>query len=228
MRRIVALDITGSKEALMHAEQNPFDREYWEDRYSAAGQAWSGAPNEVLIALAAPLSPGRALDIGCGEGADALWLAQQGWQVTGVDIAQSALTKARTHAESVDQSAAARIDWEQHDLTRWAPEPRSFDLVSSQFMHLPEPIRSTLFLSLAAAIAPGGSLLIVGHDASDVGHDSPHKGHLSELMFGVDDVLAAIESEDLVITFADSREREAPRTEASEFVHDVVVMARRA
>lgn len=129
-----------------------------------------------IDALAAPLSPGRALDVGCGEGADSLWLAQQGWRVTGVDIAQSALSKTRAHA----------------------------------------------------AVAPGGTLLIVGHDASDVGHASAHKNHLAKLMFNSDDVLAAIVSEDLVVDYAGSRKREAPPAEGSEFMHDVVVMATRA
>ena len=110
----------------------------------------------MLVTEATGLTPGRAIDIGSGEGADAFWLAQQGWQVTGVDIATNALDTARAHAESFDPVAAARIDWQQHGVTTWAPEPRSFDLVSVQFMHLSRPIIATMFRSLAAAVAPGG------------------------------------------------------------------------
>lgn len=203
-------------------------REYWEARYAAAERAWSGNPNPVLVQEATHLRPGRALDIGSGEGADALWLAQHGWLVTGVDIAANALAKACAHTESADSEAAARIDWQQRDLTRWQPEAGSYDLVSSQFLHLPEPNRSEVFASLAAAVAPGGTLLIVGHDVSDVGPDSPHRGRLARLMFGVQDVLAAIGDQELHIEFAESRKRHGEVPAGSEFLHDVVVKASRA
>jgi SAM-dependent methyltransferase len=201
------------------AEEFPFGRGYWEDRYGAPGLAWSGDPNPVLVAEVTPLAPGRALDIGSGEGGDALWLAMRGWSVTGVDIAINALEKARARTESIDASAAARIDWQQHDLTEWAPEPKVYDLVSSQFMHLPEPARSELFRSLAAAVAPGGTLLIVGHDVSD---DEEHRAHLPELMFSVDDILAAIEGEGLSVEVSESRERHSVPA-----MRDVVVRASR-
>ena len=211
----------------MDVYEHSFDRDFWEDRYASNERAWSGNPNPVLVSEAAQLTPGRALDIGSGEGADALWLAQQGWQVTGVDIAANALDKARAHAQSVDPAAATRIDWQQRDLTEWSPEPRSYDLVSSQFMHLPKPAMTTLFRSMAAAVAPGGSLLIVGHDVSDVHEHSEHRGHLSERMFSVDDVLDAIKGENLRIVIAESRSRHSSPAQGSEFFHDVVVMASR-
>ena len=221
----------------MGAAEHEFDRNYWEDRYGASGLAWSGKPNPVLVTEVTPLTPGRALDIGSGEGADAFWLAQRGWQVTGVDIAVNALDKARAHAESVDLAAAARIDWQQHDFTEWSPQAQSFDLVSSQFMHLPQPILTTLFRALAAAVAPGGTLLIVGHDAADhdaADHDaadvdekSHHRGHLAELMFSADEVLDAIKGEKLTIETAESRPRRAANGQRSDFINDIVVRARR-
>ncbi len=210
------------------SHDHSFDRQYWEDRYAAEGLAWSGDPNPVLVTEAAQLAPGRALDIGCGEGADAFWLAEQGWQVTAVDIAVNALDKAQAHAESVDPEAAARIGWQQHDLTEWSPAPQAFDLVSSQFMHLPRPTMTTLFRSLSAAVAPGGTLLIVGHDASDVDEGSEHHAHLGELMFTVEEVLAAIKDDGLQVKVAESRQREAAPPNGREFVHDVVVMASRS
>lgn len=213
----------------MGAEEHPlFGRAYWEARYAAPGLAWSGDPNPVLVAEATLLPAGRALDIGSGEGGDALWLAMRGWQVTAVDIAVSALDKARAWAESVDRVAADRIEWQQHDLTEWSPEPRSHDLVSSQFMHLPEPTRSTLFRSLAAAVAPGGTLLIVGHDISDL-HSGAHRPHHPELMFSIDDVVTAIDGEKLRIEVAESRARQAAAADGSTTtVRDVVVRATRA
>jgi len=211
----------------MTHEEHPFGRDYWEERYAAPGLAWSGEPNPVLVAEATPLTPGSALDIGSGEGGDALWLAGLGWQVTGVDISANALAKARARAESVDGHAAARIRWEQHDLTSWSPEPRSFDLVSSQFMHLPASARRILFRALAEAVAPGGTLLIVGHDVSDADAGG-HRAHLRELMFGVDEVLSAIDGAELEVGVAESRERDAPAAHDSATpVRDVVVRATR-
>lgn len=212
----------------MSHEEPLFDRRYWEDRYATPGFAWSGDPNPVLVTETSSLTPGRALDIGSGEGGDALWLAARGWRVTGVDIAQSALDKARARAESVDPDAATRMEWQQRDLTVWAPPPAAYDLVSSQFMHLPDPARAGLFRALAAAVAPGGTLLIVGHDLSDL-DSGAHRMHHVELMFGVDDVLAAIEGEGLLVEVAESRSRTAPAAAGgTTTVRDVVVRARRA
>ncbi len=209
----------------MGAEEHPFDRSYWEDRYAAPGFTWSGGPNPVLVTEATPLVPGRALDVGSGEGGDALWLAVRGWRVTGVDISANALRKARARSESVDPTAAARIQWQQHDVTVWSPEPESYDLVSSQFMHLPEQARTTLFRSLAAAVAPGGTLLIVGHDLSEL-DTGAHETHLRELMFSVEDVLAAIDGQRLRIETAESRVRQTDAVHGGDTAaRDVVVRA---
>lgn len=211
----------------MSANEQTFDQNYWEERYAEPEHAWSGNPNPVLVTEAGKLAPGRAIDIGSGEGADALWLATHGWQVTGVDFASAGLVKARARAEATDPEAAARIQWEQHDVTVWAPEPQSFDLVSAHFMHLPDPARSAVFRSLAAAVAPGGSLLIVGHDAADFRDDADHRAHLVEKMFTVDNVLTAIKEEGLVVDIAESRKRDDPVAGGTDFHHDVVVMAQR-
>lgn len=211
----------------MGADEHSFDREYWEERYAESELAWSGNPNPVLVTEAGQLKPGHALDVGSGEGADALWLAQQGWRVTGVDFALNALEKARARAEAAAPDAAERIAWKRHDITAWSPATQSFDLVSAQFMHLPDPERSALFRSLAAAVAPGGALLIVGHEPSDFADDPEHRTHLVEKMFSVDDVLAAIEGEGLRVDIAEIRKRHAPVPGGTDFHHDVVVMARR-
>jgi SAM-dependent methyltransferase len=210
----------------MSDDDNPFGPEYWEERYGAPGYTWSGNPNPVLVTEASDLPPGRALDIGSGEGGDAMWLAARGWIVTGVDLAEAALEKARRHAESVDPDSAARIDWQQHDLTEWAPERGAFDLVSSQFMHLPQPHRDALFRALADAVAPGGTLLVVGHDAADA-HESGHHAHLQQLMFDPGDVVRAIEGSGLTVAVAESRARmrTADGSHGHGVVHDVVVRA---
>jgi SAM-dependent methyltransferase len=210
------------------ADEEPFGRAYWEERYAEPGLTWSGKPNAVLVSEAAGLTPGRALDIGSGEGGDALWLAQHGWSVTGVDISANALDKARSRIELADRSAAELIRWEQHDLSEWLPRAQSFDLVSSHFMHLPEPVRGRLFRSLAAAVAPGGTLLIVGHDVSDT-NSGLHRADHPELMFGASDVLTAIESERLSVAVAESRERHVTGGhDTATVMRDIVVKAVRA
>ena len=209
------------------AAADHYGRAWWEERYSAPGLQWSGDPNPVLVAEASPLEPGRVLDVGSGEGGDAIWLAARGWHVLGVDLAQAALDKAAARAAEVDEEAAARITWEQHDLADWAPAPESVDLVSSQFMHLAEPVRSELFRALVAAVAPGGTLLVVGHDLGDLEAGAGRHGK-EELMFTVDDVLAAVPGDGWTVEVAESRARQVPATAGgTTTVRDVVVKARR-
>jgi SAM-dependent methyltransferase len=104
-----------------HGHRHPvYDRDYWEDRYGQPGRAWSGRPNAALVDEATALTPGRALDVGSGEGGDALWLAARGWQVTGVDISQNALDKAAAVAREREDVDPARVTWQQADLTGWS------------------------------------------------------------------------------------------------------------
>lgn len=143
-----------------HDPQQPA-REHWEQRYAEKDRIWSGRVNAQLATVAADLAPGKALDLGCGEGADALWLAANGWQVVAVDIASTALQRAQRAAE--DAGVAHRIDFQQHDLSDSFPEG-AFDLVSAQFLHSTVRLERPLILQrAAAAVAPGGTLLIVDH-----------------------------------------------------------------
>ncbi len=140
-------------------EQTP--QEHWEGRYAEKPQMWSGRVNAHLATIAGGLTPGRALDLGCGEGADAIWLATAGWQVVGVDIATNALDRAR--AAAVDRGVAERIDFQHHDLSHSFPAG-SFDLVSAQFLHSTVHLeRRQILQQASAAVAPGGTLLIVDH-----------------------------------------------------------------
>jgi SAM-dependent methyltransferase len=137
--------------------------QYWEERYRDGGRIWSGQPNALLVREVASLPPGTALDLGCGEGADAVWLAARGWQVTAVDVSATALRRGSEHAQ--DAGVAERIRWERHDLSRSFPGG-SFDLVSAQFLHSPvaaEGEREAVLRRAAAAVAPGGVLLVAGH-----------------------------------------------------------------
>ncbi|MFI7705014.1 FAD-dependent oxidoreductase [Nonomuraea sp. NPDC049480] len=135
--------------------------EFWNGFYTDKAQVWSGNPNAILVREAADLPPGRALDLGCGEGADAVWLAGRGWRVTATDISQVALDRAAGHAKAAE--AADRIDWQRHDLETSFPEG-SYDLVSAHYLHSPVDLpREKILRAAAAAVAPGGVLLIAGH-----------------------------------------------------------------
>jgi SAM-dependent methyltransferase len=142
--------------------------EFWDERYRGHTALWSGEPNVYLVSEAADLTPGTALDAGSGEGADAIWLAERGWLVTAVDFSGVALQRAADHARQRASDVATRIEWVQEDLTRWDPGPNRYDLVTAQYLHLPAATRRPLFRRLAAAVAPGGTLLVVGHHLSDL------------------------------------------------------------
>jgi SAM-dependent methyltransferase len=137
-------------------------RAFWESRYAESDRVWSGEPNAALVREVSGLTPGRALDLGCGEGADAVWLARQGWTVIGTDIAETALARARAHA--VEAGVADRTRFEQHVLGTSFPEG-TFDLVTASFLHSPDPSfpREAILRRAAAAVAPGGVLLVIGH-----------------------------------------------------------------
>lgn len=132
----------------------------WDRRYDTTGLVWSGEPNRFLAAEAAGLPAGRALDLGCGEGRNAVWLVGRGWRVTAVDFSGVALDKARRVADA----AGARVEWVQADLTAYEPAPASADLVAVAYVHLPAPERARVLAGAAAALAPGGTLLVIGHD----------------------------------------------------------------
>ncbi|MFD0312950.1 class I SAM-dependent methyltransferase [Streptomyces flavalbus] len=136
---------------------------FWEARYRDSGRVWSGRPNELLVREASALTPGTALDLGCGEGGDAVWLASRGWRVTGVDISATALERAAGHA--VEAGVAERVSWERHTLGESFPEGR-FDLVSANYLQSPVPLDQRAILRrAAAAVAEGGTLLVVMHAA---------------------------------------------------------------
>jgi 2-polyprenyl-3-methyl-5-hydroxy-6-metoxy-1,4-benzoquinol methylase len=121
------------------------DEQAWDERYRESDRIWSGNPNVVLVAEVLDLAPGRALDLGCGEGADAVWLARRGWQVTAVDISGVALSRAASHAAE----AGVEIDWQRHDLEQSFPAGE-FDLISAQFLHFWEEFDREKILRRAA------------------------------------------------------------------------------
>lgn len=153
-----------------HLDHAP-DQAYWDDRYSTSDRIWSGRANPQLVAEAEHLEAGRALDVGSGEGGDAVWLASRGWTVTAIDLSEVALSRAEAAAaDTLEAGDAARITWEHHDVLTWTPPEAAFDLVSAQYAHFPSADMAPLTTRLAAAVAPGGTLLVVGHEKT--GHHS--------------------------------------------------------
>ncbi|MBK7323039.1 MAG: AMP-binding protein [Candidatus Microthrix sp.] len=149
--------------------------QYWEARYLDRPQVWSGKVNPVLAAEAAGRHPGTALDLGCGEGGDALWLAERGWTVTAVDISQTALD--RGAAQAAERGLSTSIVWQRHELGSSFPTGE-YDLVSAQFLHSQVALaRAEILQQAMGAVAPGGTLLIVSHAEfppwADVADDAP-------------------------------------------------------
>ncbi|MEU1625415.1 class I SAM-dependent methyltransferase [Streptomyces sp. NPDC020096] len=160
----------------------------WDARYAQSDQIWSGNPNTVLVRETADLKPGTALDLGCGEGADAIWLAQREWHVTAVDISRVALDRAAKHAAAA--GVRDRIDWQQHDLATSFPSG-TFDLVSAQFLHSHGDMRRERILRTAAsAVAPGGVLIIEGHTGLPTWE---HSGHSEVSLPTPDEVIEALQ-----------------------------------
>ncbi|WP_433256611.1 methyltransferase domain-containing protein [Streptosporangium sp. CA-135522] len=171
-RRAVAAHRAGRGDAATHYLDDTSAERFWDARYSQSDRIWSGNPNAALIREATDLPPGRALDLGCGEGADAIWLARRGWHVTAVDVSQVALDRAAGHAAEAD--VADRIDWQRHDLGTTFPAG-VFDLVSAHFLHSPAELpREEILRTAADAVAPGGVLLVVGHAGHPSWEHDPH------------------------------------------------------
>ena len=171
---------------------DPFSQESWDERYRSRSALWSRNPNAQLVAEAGELTPGIALDVGAGEGADAIWLAGRGWRVTAVDLSTVALERAAAHAGEAGPDIAARINWVHEDVTSWDPGPGRYDLVSAQYLHLPPAPRQAMLGLLEAAVAPGGTLLIVGHHPSDLQTTVP-RPNLPGLLFTADDIAAGLD-----------------------------------
>jgi SAM-dependent methyltransferase len=197
------------------------------ERYRSSSALWSGNPTPHLVTEAADLDPGAALDVGCGEGADAIWLAERGWRVTAVDLSTVALERAAAHALEVGVDVARRIDWLHADLTDWMPEMATYDLVSAQFMHLPKEPREALFRRLAASVSSGGTLLIVGHHPSDM-QTTIARPPAPGLFFTAADVAATLDPHEWDIIVSDTRARPTLDSEGRTVtIHDAVLRARR-
>lgn len=159
--------------------------QFWEERYRSSQRVWSGRVNPRLPEFAAELPLGRALDLGCGEGADALWLAEHGWDVVAVDVSATALQRAAEAAS--ERNLLSRIDFQRHDLNETFPHG-TFDLISAQYFHSPARLdREAVLRRAAERVNPGGVLLIVDHGAPP-----PWAQHDGHHLPGIEEVLASL------------------------------------
>lgn len=197
------------------------DAEFWDERYGGSEKLFSGNPNGVLVTEVADLPPGQALDVGCGEGGDALWLARRGWRVTAVDISRVALDRAAAAGADV----ADRIVWARADLAVTPPPAGSFDLVSVQYFPLPHQADHAAVRRLLAAVAPGGTLLVAGHDLADL--PPGHESDFDPAGFYQPAEIGALLGAGWTVLVDETRLRTAPAPEGTRHVRDTVLLARR-
>jgi SAM-dependent methyltransferase len=203
------------------------DAAYWDERYRSRSALWSGRPNPHLVAEVTGLRPGRALEVGCGEGADAIWLAGQGWEVTAADISAVALARARAHADAAASGAGQRVTWLERDLTTWDPPAGRYGLVTAQYVHLPSGQRGNSFGKLALSVAPGGTLLIVGHHPCDL-DTTAARPRRPDLFFTGDDVAGLLPPREWRIVVNEARGRDATDPDGQPItIHDTVLRAER-
>jgi SAM-dependent methyltransferase len=195
----------------------------WDARYSERdGAMWSGRPNGRLVAEVTDLSPGRALDVGCGEGADAIWLARRGWVVTAIDISDVAVQRAREAAEQ----AQAHVEWICGDALETTLPAHAFDLLSMQYPALPKAAGQAAVRTLLDTVRPGGLLLAVYHDLEE-----GHREHMRSRgidpadYVGVDD-LGRLLGDDFMVELSAVEPRIDPPPSAAH-IADVVLRARR-
>lgn len=200
-----------------------FEPASWDERYSGEEQVWSGRPNAQLVAEVSRLTPGTALDVGCGEGGDVIWLAQQGWHVTGADFSATGLVRAARHADAA--GVADRVDWWQVDARTFAAGGRQYDLVTTCFLHPPDGGMVDVVGRLAGAVAPGGHLLVVGHAPSEAFVQL--SASKRRAMFEAAELVPGLPADFDVLT-VEQRPRTMTRAGETHDVHDSTLLARRA
>ncbi len=202
--------------------------EFWDQRYGASELVWSRGPNQFLVDEVGELAPGTAVDLACGEGRNAIWLATQGWRATGVDFSPVGIDKARTLADGTDLGPG-EVTFEVGDATTWTgrgPQGAGFDLVIVFYLHLPADQRKAAHRAAAAAVGVGGTLLVVGHDRDNLerGVGGPQD---PELLLVAADVEDDLDGSGLTVERAEQVMREVEVDGAPRQAIDCLVRAHR-
>ncbi len=188
----------------------------WDKRYREKTLVWSAGPNRFLVEELEGMSPGRALDLACGEGRNALWLAEQGWQVTASDYSKVAIEKAKTRA----QELTLDIDFSVADATDSLDE--KFDLIIVFYLHLPREDNMSILKNACAALAPGGTLLYVGHDARNI-EEGVGGPQVPSILYGPEEICSLLG--DLHIDRAETVRRAVEKDGKTQYALDVLVRA---
>ena len=197
------------------------DQGQWDELYASTELVWTAEANRFVVEELAGLATGRALDLGTGEGRNAIWLAERGWQVTAVDFSAVGLAKA---AELAARRGVTGVRWVEADLREYQPGPAAFDLVLLAYVHLPPDEFAALLQRAASALAPDGTLLVVGHDVDNIahGHGGPQD---PRILHRVQDVVAALPG--LAIQRAEQARRPVLTGDGERAAIDSVVRAQR-
>jgi len=198
-----------------------FAREDWNARYTQKELLWTAQPNRLFAAEVEGIEPGRALDVACGEGRNAVWLAELGWQVTGIDFSDVALGKAAELA----RARGVEVEWVAADVLVHEPAPGAFDLVAVLYLQLPHDELARALRRAARAVAPGGALIVLGHDTRNLtdGYGGPRD---PSVLFTPADVVASLD--DLVVERAETVERTVTLDDGDAVALDAFVRAARA
>jgi 2-polyprenyl-3-methyl-5-hydroxy-6-metoxy-1,4-benzoquinol methylase len=202
-----------------------FDQAFWEQLWTKtlrerADVVAGRPPNARLMAETASLPVGRALDAGCGHGAETLWLAAHGWQVTAVDFSATALAQGRAMSDAAGPDIAGRISWVEDDLAAWMPEPGQYDLVVCLYVHVAGSVED-MVRRMASGVAPGGTLFLAGYRADDPRSDAD-AARGNQVQVSVEAAVAALDAGEWEWVVAEER----PRVVAGSGV-DAVIRARR-
>ena len=200
--------------------RSDFAREDWNARYAGSELLWTAEPNSRFASEVEGLEPGRALDLACGEGRNAVWLAERGWRVTGVDFSDVALGK----AERLAASRSVEVEWVLADVLEYAPKREAFDLVTALYLQLPHEELASVLRSAVDALAPEGTLIVLGHDTTNLteGLGGPRD---ASVLFTPEDVVPQLEG--LAVERAEKVLRTVALEDGEATAIDALVRARR-
>jgi 2-polyprenyl-3-methyl-5-hydroxy-6-metoxy-1,4-benzoquinol methylase len=195
----------------------------WDQRYRGRELVWMSEPNRFLVSETSSLAPARAIDLACGEGRNAVWLAERGWEVTGVDFSSVGIEKAR----QLEDARGVRVEWVVADLLEFRPETRSFDLVIVFYLQVAASQRTTILRAAADAVAPGGTFLLVGHDRRNIeqGYGGPQD---PAVLYTAEDVTEALAGTGLRIERAEPVQRPVQTAGETQIALDALVRASRS